>query len=172
MREIFTELRGEELRREIHVRPGDALRVRYVARDAGGSLEDTIFLGEGARLVYEGRFSARTRDFSNVVRVVHASPGSKSRVDVRGFVRAHARILTTGEISAPDCETSVNSTVFIFGSGRVEGHPDLLISDPSAKAYHSFRKLYLTPEQLFYLNSRGIEYRQIEGMYEQFILGD
>jgi len=167
------ELRGDNrLRRIITVPEGSRLKLSYVSR-GGGTVEDLVYLKEGAELVYDGRFRVRSGAFTASVRVVHEGKKSSSKVDLRGVVRGKARILPTGELlpGSVGSRTSLNGFVVVFGRGEVKAVPELLVGEQEAAASHSFKKLRLTQGQQFYLSSRGLGENNIERLYERFILG-
>jgi Fe-S cluster assembly scaffold protein SufB len=171
---VHLELRGVNfVKRKFTVDKGDELRLDYVSKDSVSIVEDVIYLGEGSKLTYDGRFKIRSGEFTNIVRVVHEKPAAASEVNIRGLVRGKATVLPTGEFlpGSASSTTSINGFVVMFGKGKVNAVPELLINDPATKACHSFKKLQITPEQLFYLASRGLGENNIEALYEGFVLG-
>ena len=172
---LHTELFGVNyLQRVIVTKPHEHLKISYRSKDSTSYVKDLIYLSEGSSLSYDGRFKSKSGEFVNFVHVVHKEPKAKSEVNVRGLVFNKATILTTGELlpGSKDSDTSVNSFAVVFGDGKINAVPKLLISDPNTTSFHSFKKIYLTPEQAFFLESRGIKQNNIEKFYERFILGD
>jgi hypothetical protein len=167
-------LRGKSFVKRVFTVPdGGELRLRYVSVDSASTVEDTIHLGEGARLEYDGRFKVGAGRFINRLRVVHSRPDSSSEVSLRGVVRGGATLLPTGEFlpGARGSSTSIKGAVFLFGGGKADAVPKLLIGDPRTRAYHSFKKFQMNPEQLFYMTSRGLGENNIESLYEKFMMG-
>lgn len=171
---VHLELHGVNLvRRVLTVAHGETLRLSYKSRGSRSVVEDTIFMGKGAHLEYDGRFKVPSGEFSSTVRVVHSQPEAVSEVNIRGLVRGRATVLPTGEFLAGSrgSTTSINGSVVLLGKGKANAVPRLLIGDPATNAYHSFKKLQMTPEQAFYISSRGLTENNIEVLYERLILG-
>jgi|GEM_PF-2903263 len=172
---FHTELSGTNfMQRVIVTKPHEKLKISYRSRESVSYVNDLIYLSEGSRLEYDGRFKAKRGEFTNFVHVVHQEPRASSIVNVKGLVFNLATVLTTGELlpGSKESQTSVNSFAVVFGDGKINAVPKLLISEPDTKSYHSFKKIHLTPKQLFFLGSRGIKQNYIEKFYERFILGD
>lgn len=173
--EIALELKGTNfLKRIITVPAGEELHLSFRSRGSVSYVDDTVLLGEGSRLVYDGRFKNDRGPFHASVRAVHRGRDSASEVDVRGMVYGDAEVFPTGEVlrGARGASASVSSRVFVFGEGGVEAVPRLLVGEPDSEARHSFRKVRMTPEQRFYLATRGVEQRNIEEFYERMMFGD
>lgn len=172
--DIHTDLQGVNFLKRIFTIPKDEeLKLSYISRDSVSFVDDVIYLGENSRLIYDGRFKINSGEFVNNVRVIHSKPDANSEVNIKGLVHDKATILPVGEflLGSAGSTTSVNGFVVMFGEGKAHAVPKLLIGDPETKAYHSFKKLQMTPEQMFYLSSRGLMENNIEALYERFILG-
>ncbi|MBR9680764.1 MAG: SufD family Fe-S cluster assembly protein [Candidatus Altiarchaeota archaeon] len=172
---LHTELVGVNyLQRVIMTKPNEHLKISYRSKDSISYVKDLIYLSEGSSFSYDGRFKSKSGEFVNFVHVVHKKPNATSKVTVKGLVFNQATVLTTGELllGSKGSDTSVNSFAVVFGDGKINAVPELLISDPNTTSFHSFKKIYLTPEQTFFLESRGIKQNNIEKFYERFILGD
>ena len=172
---VHIETEGETyVKRDITVPPGKHLVLSYKSLDSKSVIEDVVHVSAGARLTYDGRFKSDLHEFSGQVHIVHGERDAKSDVNVRGIVHRGATLRTTGEVlpGSDGSEVSVNSLAVVFGNGRVRAVPELLIKNPKTKSYHSFKKVHLSPEQLFYMQSRGFEKGGIEKLYERLIIGD
>jgi len=172
---IHIDLEGETyVKRHITVPPKKQLVLSYKSLDSKSVIDDIVHVSAGAKLVYDGRFKSDLHGFNGSVHIVHKEPEAKSEVNVKGVVRKEATLLTTGEVlpGSDGSEVSVNSLVVVFGDGKVRAVPELLIKNPATKSYHSFKKIYMSPEQIFYMQSRGFEKENIEKLYERLIIGD
>lgn len=172
---IHIELEGKTyVKRHITVPKKKHLVLSYTSLDSESVIEDVVHVSTGAKLTYEGRFKTDLHEFNGSVHIVHKEPDARSDVNVKGIVRKEATLHTTGEVlpGSDGSEVVVNSLVVLFGEGKVRAVPKLLIKNPKTKSYHSFKKIYLSPEQLFYMQSRGFEKDNIEKLYERLIIGD
>lgn len=169
--EIDLQLKGGScIKRHIVVPAGKSLFLSFRSFDSA-IVEDVVHVLEGATLTYDGRFRD-AGDFS--VHVIHGEPNARSSVEVKGIARGDAALRTTGEVlpGSDGSELSVSSTVVVFGNGKVKAVPELKISNPDTKSFHSFKKIRLNTEQLFYLQSRGFAEEGIEKLYEKLVMGD
>ncbi|MBR9690020.1 MAG: hypothetical protein GOV01_03940 [Candidatus Altiarchaeota archaeon] len=172
---LHTDFNGTNfLKRIIVIEPGKTLKLTYTSRDTQAYIDDLVYVSENSKLIYDGRFKNKSGEFFNRVHIVHKEPDGLSEVSVKGLVFGHSTVLTTGELlsGSHGSETSVNSFAVIFGNGKVNAIPELLISEPLSNSFHSFKKIHLTSEQMFYLQSRGIKENHIEDFYEKYILGE
>ncbi|MBI2410830.1 MAG: SufD family Fe-S cluster assembly protein [Candidatus Kerfeldbacteria bacterium] len=167
---IHNEQLQEPITKKFVVSAGARLRVLTVLAASVDITMDAQLLGDGAvyehRVIYFGTDKDRMR-----IRMtsVHQGKNTMARMLIRGIALKAAHIDFAGMI---DIAASGNGTdarlehegLLMSKKARIDALPGFEIATNTVKAAHSSAVHYLRPEQLFYLQSRGIDQRAASQM--------
>ncbi len=118
--------------------------------------------GEGAESEIRGVLLARGDQFFDPhTQQLHKAPRTRSNLLFRAAVRDKSRSIYTGliriEKDAPDCEAyQTNRNLIISDDARADSTPVLEIFPDAVRCRHGATAGPVSPEELFYLASRGI----------------
>ncbi|GEM_PF-6619634 len=159
----------------VHVRVhGDersSLRAVIVARATEAHVHYELFPAEGADLVVDALLLEGGTDL-----VVDGVGAPHARISSRSILLSSVGsfLVSRGRLSAPlpSKEASLSADVLYLSSGGLAvGVPELSVDDPSvSEARHGVRSIALSPEALFYLESRGLSPGDALHMYVEGIL--
>ena len=100
--------------------------------------------------------------------VRHEGSRGRSNIDYWFVMAGKARGVFNGQVDvargAAHCETSQRSKTLLLGSSTVHAIPRLVIKTDEVKAAHGASVSSVSPEQLHYLQSRGIPRAEAESM--------
>ena len=149
---------GAELRFTPLYVGGKTVQARQEAHLGAGSSFDTQGAARGD--------SQQHVDFWLDVR--HEGSRSRSHMDYWFVMAGKARGVFNGQIEvqkgALECESAQRSKTLLLGSGSVHSIPRLIIRTDEVKASHGASVSSVSPEQLHYLQSRGIPRAEAEEM--------
>jgi len=124
----------------------------------------------GVELEISGRFLVKNKDQANLEVIIHhMAPHTKAKtnfkgvVDDQGFLRILGRIII--DQSCPDTNSFLEERIILLSDqARAEAIPDLEILSDDVKCSHAAAISHLNKDQLFYLQSRGLNYKQAQQM--------
>ncbi|HEX7381426.1 MAG TPA: Fe-S cluster assembly protein SufD [Nevskiaceae bacterium] len=98
----------------------------------------------------------------NQVKVEHAAPHGRSRIDFRGIAGGRAKVIFDGLILVDRGATKTDSdqriaNLLLSSRAEVNAKPELEIYNDDVRCDHGAATGQLDPVQLFYLRSRGID---------------
>lgn len=98
----------------------------------------------------------------NQVKVEHAAPHGRSRIDFRGIAGGRAKVIFDGLILVDRGATKTDSdqrlaNLLLSSRAEVNAKPELEIYNDDVRCDHGAATGQLDPGQLFYLRSRGID---------------
>lgn len=150
----------------------EGAELRYTPLFVGGSTvqaRQEAHLGAGSSFDTQGAARgdlSQHADFWLDVR--HEGARSRSHMDYWFVMAGKARGVFNGQIEvqkgAVECESAQRSKTLLLGSGSVHSIPRLIIRTDEVKAAHGASVSSVSPEQLHYLQSRGIPRAEAEKM--------
>lgn len=101
--------------------------------------------------------------------IVHAAPGTKSDVRVKGVLRGRSKFDFRGNVKiekgAKGSDAYLRSDVLLFDEAKMgDDTPALEILEPDVKAGHAATVGKVDENMIFYLMSRGLSRKQSESM--------
>jgi Fe-S cluster assembly protein SufB len=93
-------------------------------------------------------------------KMIHAAPNTTSRIISKSISRTRAHLPRPGQggQGRPGCRTSVECDALLIGEQvRSDTYPTMEIAEDDVRVEHEARVSKLGEEQLFYLQSRGLE---------------
>jgi len=143
---------------------GPMTRAWQVARTSGHSDASLIvrLLTKGARVdIMDVAMGNGSSEINNDISVEHKASNTKSNVISRALSFESARISGKGNATLPEiaagAETSVKMKGLLMGTGDIEMTPKLNINQLDVIASHGASIGPLDPNEMFYMNSRGID---------------
>lgn len=139
--------------------------VSQVRGDGGESTVDWIFMARGTDRL---RLSAKN---------VFSAGRGKGVVTMKGVAQDRARVGCHGMIEIGSAGTGTDAylaqdVLMLDPTARVDAVPALEIRTDDVKASHGAKVRRVTPEELFYLSSRGIPTEEARRLYIAGFLGD
>lgn len=109
--------------------------------------------------------------------VLFAAPRGSGETELRAAVEEHAITLLRGKVEvargAKGTETHLTEQVLLLDpTAKTDAVPELSIATNEVKAGHRATISKISPEDLFYLASRGIPAREARRMYVEGFLGE
>jgi Fe-S cluster assembly protein SufD len=117
--------------------------------------------GEGASTSVAGAFAGGQRQLFDIRHAAyHLAPHTTSRIAARGALSGSAHAIYRGLIdidaSAPDADGEERADTLLFsGAARIDAIPELQIRQNNVHCAHAVTASRISPETLFYLQSRG-----------------
>ncbi len=152
---------------------GDS-RMHWVSNMMGSdvtrSRADTRFVGRGASTDdYEILFGNGKQRFDVVTDLHHDAESTNGRITVRSVLKGHSRALLRGMIRIGENAANTNSYLAEHGmlmskDARCDAIPGLEILTNGVKATHSASVSQLDDQQLYYVQSRGLDRDEAEKM--------
>jgi Fe-S cluster assembly protein SufB len=112
-------------------------------------------------------------------KMIHAAPNTSSRIISKSISKDEGRSSYRGLVKVhkgcPDCRTNVECDALLIGEqSRTDTFPTMEIAEDDVRIEHEARVSKLADEQLFYLQSRGIDADQarlmiVNGFIEPFV---
>jgi Fe-S cluster assembly protein SufB len=112
-------------------------------------------------------------------KMIHAAPNTTSRIISKSISKGEGRSSYRGLVKvakgAENCKTSVECDALLIGEkARSDTFPTMEIAEDDVKVEHEARVSKLAEEQLFYLQSRGLDVDQarlmiVNGFIEPFV---
>jgi len=150
-------------------------RALHVA--AGGAWNRTDiavrFSGERADCQLSGVYTAGPRQYSDFhLDVRHAAPACRSREDFRGIVHAGGHAVFDGrvlvEAGAQQTDAMLNNRSLLLGEdAEVDSKPQLEIYADDVKCGHGSTVAGIDPQQLYYMQSRGVPLARAQRLLSQ-----
>lgn len=158
-------------------------RVRWWNLTLGGNVEQHLAIqvnGVSSRADVQWVSHAKRRDVQDLVaQVTYAAPKGSGETTMRGVVEDHAVLRSRGSIrvdrKARGTETFLSDQVLLLDpAAKAVAIPELNVGTNDVKAGHSASVSRIHPEDLFYLQSRGISPAEarsmsIKGFLEELI---
>jgi Fe-S cluster assembly protein SufD len=150
-----------------------------VIQDGGQSSQvelDSELLGSDARIEFRGLQNAkRTQKFSVRAEVNHSIPHTSSDLQVWCAARDESRSVFSGSVKiakgAHHSEAyQKNKNLMLSKRAVVDSFPKLFIENDNVKCAHGSSTSTLEPDQIVYLQARGISAEQAEEMMVQGFL--
>ena len=148
--------------------------VKWVSCQGGGrkcqSRTDVLFEEEGARMKILGGARAREEQhFDFWVNLRHKAGKTSSQCDYFTVASDRGRAIFNGNIEIePGCSQTEafqkNRNLLLGGQAAVETFPKLIIANDDVKCAHGATVSAIHPEQLYYLQARGIPLAEAEQM--------
>ncbi|MBU6153560.1 MAG: SufD family Fe-S cluster assembly protein [Bdellovibrionales bacterium] len=137
---------------------------------------DSTMLGKGARIELRGLQNAKkNQKFSIRAEVLHGIPNTSSDLQIWCAARDDSRSVFSGSVrigkGAHHTEAfQKNRNLMLSRRAIVDSFPKLFIENDNVKCSHGSSTSTLEPDQLYYLQSRGISADSAEGMMIQGFL--
>jgi Fe-S cluster assembly scaffold protein SufB len=159
-------------RREVHVASSANLEVLSVAGSGDKHQTRTEIMLEGSDAEFKSFGVVRGREeqhWDEWVHVHHLASRTLSNLEHRAVVEGKARSVFNAQIGirpgVRGCEAYQRNPNLLMSAGaQVETFPRLLISNDEVKCAHGATVASIAPEQLYYLQSRGISREEAERM--------
>lgn len=125
---------------------------------------------EGLEIDIRGAFRTRQQDQLQVtLEIVHLAPHTTSATLLRGVAEDQSELILSGTIivtpEARHTNAFLTENVLLLHPGaRAEALPNLEIATDEVKCSHAATVSSLSPEQLFYLQSRGLSLATAQDM--------
>lgn len=173
--------RLEEERSEIILGEGESLTIFLLPKAPKLSKTLSVYLrGNGSRVEILGALAFKRDEQSRlVVKVIHQGVSTSAYTHVRAVLFDESRASFSGMIriekGANKTSSLLENRVLILGEGaRSESVPSLEIEADDVKASHAATTGKLSQDQLFYLQSRGIDTKTavrmlLEGFFEPIL---
>lgn len=137
----------------------------------------TYFLNKpGEELTVTGRFALRGNEQLTInLAVIHAAQQTRATVSLKASLDDRSRAVIKGKIvvnpEAEQTESFLEERVLLLSSdATAEAVPDLEILNNEVKCSHAATVGRIDEEQIFYLNSRGIETNKAKQMIAEGFL--
>ncbi len=150
----------------------EGAELRYTPLFVGGKTIQTRQEARlGAHSLLETQGAARgelAQHFDFWLDLRHEGERSRSSIDYSFVIAGRSRGVFNSQIEvareAKDCESSQRSKSLLLGTGTVHAIPRLIIKTDEVKAAHGASVSSINPEQMHYLQSRGIPAAEAEKM--------
>ena len=154
----------------LHARLDRASALRAHSASAGARLArrdiHCVLAGEAAEVTLDGLFVAASRRHTDQhLRVEHAVPHTRSRIDYRGIAEAHGRGVFGGKVvvragaQRTDAHQS-SRNLLLAPQAEIDTRPELEIYADDVKCSHGATVGQLDADAIFYLRSRGLDEAQ------------
>ena len=159
------------LNNKIHILDNSSLEIQIKSIENDFViLYDEITLGKNSELKYVFRSKTKGKVF-HFVGVTHGE-NSRSKVSIRSNI--YATFVSVGKLifpkNASDSKGELEQLVITNENSEATLLPILLVKNKNAKAYHKAKKIIIRDEDLFYLNSKGLDKKSIEKLIEKFVM--
>jgi Fe-S cluster assembly protein SufD len=154
----------------LHARLARDSTLRSHVSSAGARLSrrdvHCVLAGEGAATELDGLFVAAPRAHTDHhLRVEHAVPHTRSRIDYRGLAEAHGRGVFGGKVIVrPDAQRTdahqSSRNLLLAPQAEIDTRPELEIYADDVKCSHGATVGQLDADAVFYLRSRGLDEAQ------------
>lgn len=152
---------------------GEGSELRFIPVHLGGKLvqlrQEVHLAGEDAS--FESHGAARgdqDQHFDFWIDVRHEASRTRSHMDYWFVMSQKAKGVFNGQVEVKKetigCDSAQRSKTLLLGSGTVHAIPKLIIKTDEVKASHGASVSTVNPEQLHYLQSRGIPRGEAERM--------
>ncbi len=144
----------------------DSYRAYFGKDDSQGEI--TYRLGTGVNLVSEAIFFQTTREYLGIKeKHIFTAPRSQGRFSVTGLLGGEAKAKFHSDIiiepSAQQTDSRIDMKLYLLNKGvKGEVLPGLQIAANDVKAGHGASTFSLSPDDMFYLRSRGLNPDQIK----------
>jgi Fe-S cluster assembly protein SufD len=131
---------------------------------------------EGSELEIVGLFSLKNKDTLNLsVTIVHAAPHTSANTIIKAVVDDDAYASISGTIIVKPGAQATNSflkenVLLLSDNARAEAIPNLEIEANDVKCSHAATVGKIDPEQVFYLQSRGLPESEVKDLIAQGFL--
>ena len=148
--------------KKIFVEKDDVLN--FVRKKAGNFFTNIIITKPGIKLVVNEVFDSKGEVVSKLV-VEHKAKSTVSRINIKGVVGKDSKAVSHSVVSIPKdiegCDTDlVQKFLVLHESGFAEAEPSLEVEPSKVKAAHALSISPINPEELFYLQTRGLTSKQ------------
>jgi len=122
-----------------------------------------ILAGRGAKVSIAGCYEMREKSELDIYhKVYHRAPDTESKIDARGVLRDASHIIYRSDILMGENLTGLSGGqdgkfLVLSKEAKVDAIPALDIATPSVQCTHSLSITHITPDDLFYSKTRGIE---------------
>ena len=122
------------------------------------------------QVIIKGAFHLQDNEQQTIeVLIVHQAPRTTSRTLLRGVGQDHSQLTLKGTIVVEPAATQTNAfltenILLLNAQARAEAIPNLEIQTDDVKCSHAATVSTLSPEEVFYLQSRGIPMAQAQQM--------
>jgi Fe-S cluster assembly protein SufD len=147
---------------------GSVLRAHSASAGARLARRDLhcVLAGEGAEVTLDGLFVAGARRHTDQhLRIEHAVPHTRSRIDYRGVADAHGRGVFGGKVvvqpgaQRTDAHQS-SRNLLLAAQAEIDTRPELEIYADDVKCSHGATVGQLDADAIFYLRARGLDEAQ------------
>lgn len=131
---------------------------------------------EGQRLEVVGRFSLSGVETGRWnIEIIHAAPNTSSKTNIKGVVDGSARAFVNGIIrvlpAAVGTEAFLEERILLVSeNAKAEATPNLEIETDEVHCSHAATVGKIDEEEIFYLQSRGINSEQAKNMIAEGFL--
>ncbi len=137
-------------------------------KQAGTYLVELVKTGSSVKVKGRFQLSGKQQEQVNLI-IDHQAPQTEAEVDLRGVVDDQAQLDLTGKIIIqPDCsqvKSDLSQKILVLSpQARARAIPELEIMNDQVECSHSAAISDISSEQLFYLQSRGLNYDQARTM--------
>jgi Fe-S cluster assembly protein SufD len=139
---------------------------------------DFEIYGKGSNVIFYGYFVGNGDDkLSVVTRQHHISGGSASRLYVRSVLNGRSSVSYNGTIrverdSSGTDAIQQNDNLLLSDTAEAICNPALEILSDDLRCTHSASILHVRPEEIWFLQNRGIDRKRAEGMIAAGFLAD
>lgn len=136
----------------------------------GDSRLDVILAGENSEIEIFGLVLGKSDDEKSVeVYITHAAPNTKSNVNVRAVLKGKSTFAFRGNVKiekgAKGADAYLRSDALLFDDAKMgDDTPALEILEKDVKAGHAATVGKVDEQMMFYLMTRGVSRKQVEGM--------
>lgn len=148
---------------EVILKPHSTLNYVMALCDSFAQKKLRFVLEEGSTLNFIGLFLGKNQEEQKIKTFIdHIGPGARSHVLVKGALQGNAYNSFQGLIkidkSAPQSSAHLEQRFLLLSKEAVcEGQPELEILNSDVKASHAAAIGKLSEDQLFYMETRGID---------------
>ncbi len=158
---------------KINLEENSSLEVNSLNKD--NSVKIDLFLKKGAKITYNHSVISQ-KDSDNYFNIHHLEDGSISLLNNNGINLENKKLFFTinGVIDKhlKDINCSQNSKILNYSNGNSKIIPNLIIDSNDIVANHSAYIGYINPEEVFYMESRGISKENIRNLiYKATMIG-
>lgn len=131
---------------------------------------------KGQELEVVGRFHLMGEQVGRWnIEIIHAAPNTSSKTDIKGVVDGSARAFVDGIIkvlpSAVGTEAFLEERILLVSeNAKAEATPNLEIETDEVHCSHAATVGKIDEEEIFYLQSRGIDLKQAKDMIAEGFL--
>ncbi|MGH7083499.1 MAG: Fe-S cluster assembly protein SufD, partial [Acetobacteraceae bacterium] len=147
------------------------------SRLARSELHATL-AGEGARFAFDAAQILGAEQLADITTIVrHSAPGASSRQTVRNVLTGRAHGVFQGRIAVDRIAQKtdgyqMNKALLLSEEAQINSKPELEIFADDVKCSHGATVGALDPEQLFYLQSRGVPKQEARAMLVEAFLAE